>query len=101
MPDLEAKDIAAELGLSKEEKDVLLSKVSEEEMNIMNVFTDIVKTNYNTLKGLNIDELNKCFTEHPKRFMFNPDKFESILDKYDPQDLVRCINKNVAVIDKL
>ena len=97
----EIKDIGDELGLNKQEKDMLISKLTPDELLVMNSFTEITKTNYNTLKGLNINELNKCFTEHPKRFMLNPDRFEAILDKYDPQDLVRCINKNVAVIDKL
>ena len=84
-----------------QEKEVLRSKTSDEELLVMNAFTDIVKANYNTLKGYHIEDINKCFTEHPKRFLLNPDQFESILDKYDPSDLVRCINKNVAVIDKL
>ena len=101
IPDLEIKDIGDELGLNQQEREMLKSRLTEEELLVMNAFADVVKVNYNTLKGLEINELNKCFTEHPKRFMLNPDQFDAILDKYDPSDLVRCINKNVAVIDKL
>jgi hypothetical protein len=101
IPEMDKKDIVQEIGLSDVEGEMLKSKLSEEELDAMNTFPEIVKTNYNTLKGLNINELNKCFTEHPKRFMDNPDIFEGMLDKYDPEDLIRCINKNVAVIDKL
>ena len=101
IPEMDKKDIVKEIGLTEQEGEVLKSKLTEEELDVMNTFPEIVKTNYNTLKSLNINELNKCFTEHPKRFMDNPDIFESMLDKYDPEDLIRCINKNVAVIDKL
>ena len=101
MPNLEVKNIDQILGLSSEEVATLKSKLDEREYNVMCSFPEVVQTNYNTLKGLHVEDVNKCFTEHPKRFMNNPDVFEAILDKYDPQDLVRCINKNAAVIDKL
>ena len=101
MPNLEVKNIGQILGLNEEEIGVLRSNLDDRQYNVMCSFPEVVQTNYNTLKGLHIDDVNKCFTEHPKRFLNNPDVFEAILDKYDPQDLVRCINKNVAVIDKL
>ena len=101
VPDLDSTNISAVLGLNPEEANMLESKVTPTEYNIMCAFKDIILSNYNALKAFNVAELNKCFTEHPKRFMNNPDIFESMLDKYDPEDLVRCINKNVAVIDKL
>jgi hypothetical protein len=34
-------------------------------------------------------------------FLLNPDNFKSIFDKYDEADLVRCIEKNSAVVEKL
>ena len=101
MPNLEVQDIGQILGLSADEVATLRTKLDDREYSVMCSFPEIVRTNYNTLKGLHVDDINKCFTEHPKRFMNNPDVFEAILDKYDPQDLVRCINKNAAVIDKL
>ena len=68
---------------------------------MMNLFPEIVLANYNTLKGLKINNLNECISKHPHRFILNPDRFNEILDKYDTDDLIRCINKNAAVIDKL
>ena len=99
--ELDTKDIGKELGLNKDEVEVLEAHLDGNLFDVMGAFADVVKVNYNALKSLNIAELNKCFTEHPKKFMENPDAFESMLDKYDTDDLVRCINKNVAVIDKL
>ena len=34
-------------------------------------------------------------------FFKNPDKFKAIFAKYDPKDLVRCLEKNGAIIEKL
>ena len=34
-------------------------------------------------------------------FFMNPDKFRSIFVKYDRADLIRCIEKNDAVLEKL
>ena len=53
------------------------------------------------LRDLEINNLKECIVKHPRRFLMNPDKFRAILDKYDTEDLIRCINKNSAVIDKL
>ena len=101
IPNLDSINISSVIGLSEEEAKTLEANLSPVEYNAMCSFSDIVKANYECLKRFNISELNKCFTEHPKRFMNNPDLFAAMLDKYDPDDLVRCINKNVAVIDKL
>ena len=98
---IETSNIGQVLGLTEDEVNIMKTKLDDREYNVMCSFPDIIRTNYNTLKGLHVDNVNKCISEHPKRFMNNPDVFEAILDKYDPQDLVRCINKNVAVIDKL
>lgn len=72
-----------------------------DEFKMMNLFPEIVMANYNELKKLNIDNLDECIIKHPHRFTYNPDRFLAILDKYDTEDLVRCINKNSAVLDRL
>lgn len=90
-----------DLGLNAKEEADLRRYSSVEEFKMMNLFPEIVIANYNTLKGLRIENLKDCITKHPHRFIFNPDNFNAILDKYDTDDLIRCINKNSAVIDKL
>ena len=94
-------DLVNRLGLDAREEADLKRFASIEEYKMMNLFPEIVLANYETLKGLKIDNLNECITKHPHRFIFNPDRFNDILDKYDTDDLIRCINKNSAVIDKL
>lgn len=93
--------LAKELELTSEEEEKLRSNISEKEYKQLNTFSNIVKQNVNLLKEYNIDNLKDCITTHPMRFLDNPDDFKEMLNKYDEEDLVRCINKNPAVLDKL
>lgn len=97
----EESDIYTKLGLSSKEQEVLKKSLVDSDMKIFNMFPEIVMSNYEELKKLNINNLVECITKHPHKFIFNPSNFHSILDKYDPDDLVRCINKNSAVLDRL
>ena len=94
-------DLMNKLDLSMEEEGVLRSTVTDDEFKRMNMFPDIILANYETLKSLHIENLKDCITRHPRRFLLNPERFNAILDKYDTEDLIRCINKNSAVLDRL
>lgn len=101
VPYIGESDLIERLDLNQVEEMTLRGNATPEDFKIMNLFPDIVIANYNALKALRIDNLNECLTKHPHRFIFNPDKFAGILDKYDTDDLIRCINKNSAVLDRL
>ena len=94
-------DLISRLKLTKSEEYTLKDKTTNDEYKRMNMFQDIVFANYVVLRDLEISNLKECIVKHPRRFLMNPDKFRAILDKYDTEDLIRCINKNSAVIDKL
>lgn len=94
-------ELLIKLGFTKDEEKKFRSNLTDEEFLIFNTFSDIVIKNYNTINALNVDNARGCLIEHPQRFIFNPSRFNSILDKYDKEDLIRCINKNIAVIDRL
>lgn len=95
------KNLADLIDLTPMEEGVLRKNTSADEFKMMNLFASIVAANYNELKKYDIRNINECVTKYPHRFTLNPDNFSAILDKYDPEDLVRCINKNCAVINKL
>ena len=97
----ESTNISEVLELNMEETKTLESNLDAKEYNIFCTFPEIIRANYDTIRNLHVENPVKCITEHPKRFINNPDVFDDILDKYDTPDLVRCINKNPAVIDKL
>lgn len=95
------KNLADLIDLTPMEEGVLRKNTSADEFKMMNLFSSIIAANYNELKKYDIRNINECVTKYPHRFTLNPDNFSAILDKYDPEDLVRCINKNCAVINKL
>lgn len=90
-----------DLGLSLEEINTLKSKCTSQEIEKLEFFPRLIKENYNCLKSYGINNIKVCFINHVKMFFMNPDKFRNIFNKYDRADLVRCIEKNDAVLEKL
>lgn len=96
-----SETIASVLGISSSVANALKKNATEEDYRIMNILPDVVLANYRELKNLHIENLNDCISKYPHRFTLAHSKFHEIMDKYDTEDLIRCIHKNPAVIDKL
>lgn len=94
-------EIKDKLNMTNEEYDTLKSNVSEETLKKMNVLSENVVENYSVLNNLGIDNAKECLTKYPTNLMLDVDDFKKLLDKYDQDDLVRCINKNAKVFDKI
>ncbi len=94
-------DLPNKLGLSYTEETTLRQAANDIEFKKLNLFADIVEANYINLNSYKVANIRECITKYPKRFLMNPSHFNEILDKYDSEDLVRCVNKNAAVIERL
>lgn len=90
-----------DLGLTLEEINTLKAKCTPEDIEKIEFFPRLISANYNCLKSYGINNIKVCFINHVKMFFMNPDKFRNIFNKYDRADLVRCIEKNDAVLEKL
>lgn len=86
-----------ELGLTEEEINVIPTNTKE----LLELFPLIVKENYQILKELNLKNEHEVFINHLNFFLMNPEKIDNIFSKYDHADLIRCIEKNHKVIEKL
>lgn len=93
--------IKSELNMSDEEYNTLKSNVSEETLKKLNILSKNVVENYSVLDKLGIGNIRECLTKYPSKLMLDPNDFKDLLDKYDQDDLVRCINKNAKVFDKI
>lgn len=93
--------VGSVLGLSRKASEILKKTATSEDYKIMNALPDVIFENYREIKNLRVDNLEECISKYPHRFTLTHSKFHEILDKYDTDDLIRCINKNAAVIDKL
>ncbi len=88
------------IGLTDEQNKVLKKAAGRRYITI-NAFPELVKDNFDTIKNLGVKDPIGIFINHPTRFTMNPTNFKDVLDKYDEEDLIRCLDKNGAVIDKL
>ena len=88
------------LGLNDDQTKTL-KKAAGRKYIAINAFPELVKHNFDTIKNLGVKDPVGIFVNHPNRFTMNPSNFDDILDKYDEEDLIRCLDKNGAVIDKL
>ncbi|MDD2505064.1 MAG: hypothetical protein PHF21_02190 [Bacilli bacterium] len=90
-----------ELGFTEEEITIMESSINRDNWEIIVNFPELIMVNYSLLNNLEIGNIKEVFMNHAHMFILNPDKFKSIFAKYDQSDLVRCIEKNAAVIEKL
>lgn len=86
-----------ELGLTEEEINDIPNNTKE----LLELFPLIVKENFQILQELNLKNEHEVFINHLNFFLMNPEKIDNIFSKYDRADLIRCIEKNHKVIEKL
>lgn len=90
-----------DLGFAPDEINNMINTLPATALENLTLYSKIAKVNYSALNKFNISNIKTAFSGYSHMFLVNPDRFASILDKYDPADLVRCIEKNAAVIEKL
>ena len=90
-------DYLVDLGLTSEEINNIGSSLKDS----LELFPNVVKENFNTLKDLKLTNEHEVFVNHLQMFLINPDKLRNIFSKYDKEDLIRCLEKNHKVIEKL
>ena len=90
-----------DLGFSLEEINNLKNKYDYSVTQKLEFFPRLVIENYNHLKSYSVKNIKVCFLNHVNMFFMNPDKFRNIFNKYDRADLIRCIEKNDQVLEKL
>lgn len=70
-----------------------LKNLREEEKN--------VKANINYLKELGINNYKEAFIKFYNMFLLDPESFEEIFSKYDKEDLISKLEKNIAIMEYL
>ena len=94
-------DFLEKLDFTKEEINKLNETLSKNILESVITFPGIVSANYNILKDIGINNYKEIFLNHTHMFLQNPDRFQKIFDKYDHADLIRCLEKNGNIIEKL
>lgn len=94
-------DYLKESDFTEDDVIIMESKLNKDILDQLVTFPELVLTNYYYLKDIGINNIKEVFMNHAQMFILNPDKFKAIFTKYDKQDLIRCIEKNAAVIEQL
>ena len=83
-------------------------KIKEFENNTADVMLEtimtnkkLVKTNIQYLVDLGVKNLYEIFSNYYELFLIDHSNFESIFNKYDREDLIEKLVKNVAIIEYL
>ena len=90
-----------DLGFTNDDITILNGTVEASVLEKLKIFKTLVKVNYDYIKSLGIKNNKEVFMNHTHMFFINTDRFKAIFEKYDKADLVRCIEKNAAVVEKL
>ena len=94
-------DYLVNLDISENEINELNKTLDKSVVESISLFPAIVSKNYEILKDIGINNYKDIFLKHTHMFLQNPDKFQKIFDKYDHDDLIRCLEKNGNIIEKL
>lgn len=90
-----------EVGFSDEVIMEINNNVPELLKEQVNNHKDLVIENINFLKDLGITNYQEAFMAYASMFLLDVSEFQNIFNKYDREDLVKKIEKNVAIIEHL
>lgn len=79
--------------MSQNIPEVAIEKIEEHKQNVI--------ANINYLKTLGVKNYTDAFVKFYDIFLLSPDKFENIFSKYDMEDLVLKLEKNIAILEYL
>ena len=69
-------------------------------MNILNN-EELIEANLKYLKELGVKDIDNIFKTYYPMFLMDVSNFKRVFSKYDPQDLIEKINKNITIIEHL
>ncbi len=78
-----------------------MERVPKETIEILNNNFETVRTNIIYLKDLGINNYQEAFVKFYNMFLIEPSSFDDIFSKYDKDDLVAKLEKNIAIMEHL
>lgn len=88
-------------GFTSEQLDYLNHNAASVMIDAIQKNKNVVSANINYLMGLGVKNIQDVFLEYYDLFLLDNSNFVSIFNKYDRDDLVEKIAKNVAIVEYL
>ena len=89
------------LGFSDEAIAEVLDNTPDKLLTLLEAQKKLISENVNYLKSLGITNYQEIFIRYYDIFLMDSSNFKSVFDKYDPDDLVANLQKNINVIEYL
>lgn len=89
------------LGFPEDVVEVLSNNIPEVVIEELKKNEDVVTTNINCLKNLGITNYVDAFASFYNMFLIDTKTFDDIFSKYDTEDLIAKLEKNVAIMEYL
>ena len=90
-----------ELGFTEENIREFVKEVPAAAIDELWESSAIVKTNISYLKKLGINNFQEAFLRFYNMFLIEPASFDEIFSKYDSEDLIEKLEKNIAIMEHL
>lgn len=88
-------------GLDANDIEEIKMNVDEETFSDLTLFENIVIENIQFLKDFGITNYSQVIVKYPEIFLRDAESFRNVFSKFDREDLIVKIQKNVAVIKKM
>ena len=90
-----------DLGINSEMIDELKDNTPEKLLELLEANKKLVSANVNYLKDLGIDKYPEILVRYPDMFLMDNSNFKYVFAKYEVNDLIEKINKNVGIVEFL
>lgn len=88
-------------GLDANDIDEIKINVDENTYSDLTLFENIVIENIQYLKDFGVTNYSQVIVKYPEIFLRDTESFKNVFSKFDREDLIAKIQKNVAVIKKM
>jgi hypothetical protein len=90
-----------DLGFEEEVINSLLEELPSGAIEKLTEHEETIKANINYLKDLGISNYVDAFVRFYNMFLLEPSAFDEIFSKYDREDLIAKLEKNIAIMEYL
>ena len=88
-------------GLDDSDIEKIKENTSDEIYSDLTLFAKIVEKNIIYIRDFGIPNYRQVITKYPEIFLRDVESFENVFSKFDKDDLIAKVTKNVAVIKKM
>lgn len=90
-----------ELGFNEDTINILKESLPRTTISTLEKEKETISSNINFLKSLNVTNYEDAFVKFYNMFLLDTKTFEDIFSKYDTEDLVIKLEKNIAIMEYL